>query len=200
MRSSMVGVRAGVESDRAAVVGVLLRGFEADPWSRWWFPSDEAWSERAPEFFGLGFDARMQGGGEIVVSEPMASVALWTPPGGNRHGADWVAQLWTDHASRFRDEELHRILVGEAALAEHALSEPHWHLGLLATDPDYRGRGFARAVLEPILRLATREEHPVSLETSATENVAFYSQFGFETRGETDLPDGGPHVWTLVRP
>jgi hypothetical protein len=70
----MVSVRAGVETDRAAVIGVLLRGFEADPWSRWWFPSDEAWSERAPEFFGLGFDVRMEDGGEVFVSEPMASV------------------------------------------------------------------------------------------------------------------------------
>ena len=69
------------------------------------------------------------------------------------------------------------MLVGEAALAEHALAVPHWHLGLLATDPDYRGRGFARAVLEPILRLATQDEYPVSLETAVSENLAFYSQF-----------------------
>ena len=130
----------------------------------------------------------------------MASVALWTPPGGNWRGEEWVAQQFRDRASRFRDEELHRMLVGEAALAEHALAVPHWHLGLLATDPDYRGRGFARVVLNPILRLATQDEHPVSLETAVSENLAFYSQFGFETRGETDLPDGGPHVWTLVRP
>ena len=112
----MVSVRAGVETDRAAVVGVLLRGFAADPWSRWWFPSDEAWSERAPEFFGLGFDARMQGGGEIVVSEPMASVALWTPPGGNRHGEDWVTpRAKSPHIAEGDSSEVQLHLFGDYA-------------------------------------------------------------------------------------
>ena len=193
-------VRTGRESDRSDVVGVLVRGFVADPWFRWWFPSDEAWTARAPEFFGLNFDLRMGAGGEIRVTEPIRSVTLWTPPGGNRHGEDWVAQQWIERASRFRDDELYRMLLALDALAEHALQQPHWYLGVLAKDPKYQGNGLARSVLDPILRQATQEEVPVSLETAVADNLAFYSNFGFKSRAEFDLPDGGPHVWSLVRP
>ncbi|MGZ6953861.1 MAG: GNAT family N-acetyltransferase [Acidimicrobiia bacterium] len=134
------------------------------------------------------------------MTEPINSVALWTPPAGNRRGEEWVAQQWIDRASRFRDEELHRMLAGEAVLAEHALDRPHWHLALLATDREHQGRGMARAVLEPILEQAAQEELPVSLATANPENLAVYARFGFEISAEVDLPDGGPHVWALVRP
>jgi len=195
----VTGVRAGVETDRAAVIDLLLRAFEADPCFRWWFPSDEAWAERAPELFGINFDLRIAGGGEVLVTEPVTSVAMWTPPGGNRQGEDAVSRLWVERAGRFEHQELHRMLSCQLAMAAHAPDGAHWALGFLATDPEQQGRGHARLVLDPILELAAQDATPVHLETAVAANVSFYEHLGFELIAEYWLPDGGPQVWGLLR-
>ena len=51
-----------------------------------------------------------------------------------------------------------------------------------------------------MLDRAASENALVFLETSAIDNVHFYLGLGFVTVAEVDVPDGGPHVWAMVRP
>jgi GNAT superfamily N-acetyltransferase len=76
---------------------------------------------------------------------------------------------------------------------------PHYYLGAVGTRRDRQREGLGAAVLSPILDRADRGNEPVFLETSASENIRFYERLGLVTVSETDIPDGGPHVWAMMR-
>jgi predicted acetyltransferase len=92
------------------------------------------------------------------------------------------------------------MLTDQIAMAEHVPDRPHWTLSFLATEAAHRGTGLARATLEPVLLRASTDGIPVHLFTALASNLDLYARFGFEVVSELDLPDGGPHAWSLVRP
>ena len=65
--------------------------FARDPIIRFQFQDDETYPARAAAFFGHYFDVRLEGG-EIFVTN--GGAALWSPPGGNRLGNDFVETDW----------------------------------------------------------------------------------------------------------
>jgi GNAT superfamily N-acetyltransferase len=77
-------------------------------------------------------------------------------------------------------------------------SEPHWHLGVLGTDPPAQGRGLGGAVMAPVLDTCDRDGLPAYLESSKDRNVPYYRRFGFEVTEELRYP-GGPTVWAMWR-
>lgn len=88
-----------------------------------------------------------------------------------------------------------------------------WRIRGMATDPDFRGRGYGAAVLRALIDHARR--HTVQGTDSAdvdqepggeiwcngrTTVEGFYRRFGFEPVGDVfDLPGLGPHL-VMVRP
>lgn len=74
-----------------------------------------------------------------------------------------------------------------------------WYLALLATHPDFRGRGVARRLLEHVLRRCDEDGVPVWTETTDGANVAMYERFRFVT--VTHVRGGGimPDLWVLRR-
>jgi GNAT superfamily N-acetyltransferase len=191
-------IRKARANDRAAVIDVLTRAFETDPIIRFQFQDNATYSVRAAAFFGHYFDVRIEGG-EIFVADDIDGVALWSPPGGNRLGADAVAHDWALHVVPvLASGELARYDAFKHELDAMTPSEPHWYLGLLGTRPDRQRRGVARGLLEPMLARADDEHLPVFLETGARGNIAFYERFGFEQIAEQSVPDG-PVVWGLLR-
>ena len=113
-----------------------------------------------------------------------------TAPPESRHALDLTGlqrpgvRLWVGH-----DEGR---LAGTAALA--ALTVGHEELKSMRTDPDLRGRGVARALLEHVLADArARGVRRISLETGAMEFFAparrMYAAAGF-----VDCPPFGSYV------
>lgn len=173
-----------------------MLAFAGDPIIRFQFQNDETYPARAAAFFGHYFDVRLEGG-EIFVTN--GGAALWSPPGGNRLGNDFVETDWRqnvetaiDHDERARYESFKKVLDAMTP------TEPHWYLGLLGTRPDKQRTGVARGLLEPMLQRADRESLPVFLETGAKGNVDFYARFGFEVVAEEAVPNG-PVVWGMLR-
>lgn len=76
--------------------------------------------------------------------------------------------------------------------------EPHWYLGLLATDPSAQGRGHGTALLRPVLERCDAEGVPAYTETQKEANVAWYARSGFQMIDEVRLP-GTPSIWRLWR-
>jgi predicted GNAT family N-acyltransferase len=93
----------------------------------------------------------------------------------------------------------HASVEAEACVARMRPINPHYYLGAVGTRHDRQRLGLGTAVLTPILNRADRENQSVFLETSAPENVPFYAGLGFIAISETDIPDGGPHVWAMLR-
>jgi GNAT superfamily N-acetyltransferase len=76
--------------------------------------------------------------------------------------------------------------------------EPHWYLGLLATDPTAQGCGYGTALIRPVLDHCDAQGIPAYTETQKHANVGWYARSGFEVIDELRLP-GTPPIWRLWR-
>ena len=61
------------------------------------------------------------------------------------------------------------------------------------------GKGYGQALMESRLDRIDAEHAPAYLESSKSENVAYYQRFGFEVTGEIVLSNGGPTLWPMWR-
>ncbi|HEY8216486.1 MAG TPA: GNAT family N-acetyltransferase [Acidimicrobiia bacterium] len=190
-------VRRATADDRAVSVRTAARAFVGDPFIRHLLPDDDRYEAHAEAFFGLLFDVRLAGG-DLWCTDDCAAVAQWTPPGGNRRGDAWVDEQFDAVTGSLHELTYERMEALDALLAPGWPAEPHWYLGVLATDPGAPGRGLGSAVLAPGLARADADGLAAYLVTATEANVAFYRRRGFGVYVEVDLPDG-PHVWMLER-
>jgi GNAT superfamily N-acetyltransferase len=148
------------------------------------------------------------------VAGTIAGVAVWHPPG-VRPGASpsstvlpalltsgtrvlsliahVAGVLWRERST------LRRVLAARTAAAKPAGRGPSWYLSVLGTDPDHRGRGVARRLLERTLERCDIEGLPAWLETTEGTTAAMYERFGFETVAAIA---GGvllPGLWVMRR-
>ena len=72
-------------------------------------------------------------------------------------------------------------------------------LDIVAVDPACQGRGTGTALIRHGLALADRDGVPAFLETGKPRNVPYYERLGFRVAEEGDAPDGGPHMWFMLR-
>lgn len=190
--------RMAVPRDRGAVVHTIVRAFTEDPLVRWFFPDDATYERRASAFFGYLFDIRVVHG-EIHVAGDCSAASLWNRPDGMMPQPE-QDRLWgSDVEPGAEPGELDRLDAMDEAVDSLRPAEPHWYLGVLATDPSRRGGGLARAVLQPVLGRADADGIPALLETGTPENLPFYARFGFDVLAEARV-SGGPPLWAMWRP
>ena len=80
--------------------------------------------------------------------------------------------------------------------AEHPL-EPHWYLAVLGIGPEHQRKGNGAALLAAFLQTVDADGGPSYLETDRAENIAFYSQGGYEVVREVTVL--GVPVWCMWR-
>jgi GNAT superfamily N-acetyltransferase len=177
---------------RRRVVATVMEAFRDDPAFNFFFPDD--YDREAAAFAGLLFDTRAAARSTWVVDDG-AAVAMWDrprPPDAGRdddlHGTlgDIVSPATIERIDRYEEAVDHRLP-----------SEPHWYLGILATDPAVAGRRFGRLVKRVGLLEAAREGTRAALETTNPGNVARYRAEGWTVHDEVTVDDV-LHVWILV--
>ena len=181
--------------EREGAVATIVAAFAADPILRWIWPAELRWSGVGRAFVDKLVRVRLVGG-EAWVTDDLAGVALWDPPGGLY--AD-EPEGWEPFKATLTEEERGRMDRFVAAAEAARPPGAHWYLGVLAVRPARQGRGLSRAVLTPILGAADRTGTAMSLETGTESNLAVYERFGFRTYAQVDIPGGGPHLWVLER-
>ena len=194
--SSTPTIRQAQPQDRPGVVATVAAAFAEDP--GWAFLMGEEYERLAPEFVGALFDLRAPGG-NVWVSDDLATVAMWESPSGD-DDEQWTRtkKAWARYVSLAGEEAHERLVAYKTALAAVCPADPYWYLGVLATHPARQGEGVATAVLTPILNEADRLGIACCLETSTIKNRRFYERRGFEQAGEIILR-GGPDTWWLRR-
>jgi predicted N-acetyltransferase YhbS len=75
--------------------------------------------------------------------------------------------------------------------------ERHWHLGPVAVEPGYQGRGVGSAMLERFCARVDDDGAAAYLETDKPENVRLYERFDFTTVGEQMI--AGTPNWFMLR-
>lgn len=189
----MVDVRTATVGDRRMISTTLAAAFASDPVVRWLLPR-------------TGRDARMfhalarylyaaPGASDIALDggEPVGA-AVWRPPG--HHTPTARRLLGYAHLLRVMGPPaVRRGAVLETACAKARPPGQLWYLADLgATVP---GRGIGSALLGHRLGSISG---PAYLESSNVANLPLYQRFGFEVTEEFALPQGGPKLWTMLRP
>jgi ribosomal protein S18 acetylase RimI-like enzyme len=192
-------VRPAAPTDRERILDVTTSAFVTEPAFAHFFA--DSYDAHARTFLGFLVDLRLAGGLVWVeeVDGAVVAVSMWDPPGGPQLDAGSQEEMWRAAADRFGPEVEARLDAYDAAVHDLAPPGDHFYLGVIASDPEARGRGHGSAVLLPGLGAADAAGLPTSLETGTEGNVGFYTRFGFDVSHELDLGDG-TRIWCLTRP
>lgn len=189
-------VRRASERDLPAVARTYGRAFADDPVVRWLIPDDGEYDDIQDRFFGA-LARRWLFHGTLWCTDDGVAVAGWNPPG--RPTADVVDPTPVQHP----DWRIERFVALGEAIDANTPAEPHWHLNMIATHPDWQRRGLAGALMAVVFEVADEQGLPCYLETETPANVAYYQHHGFEVRTEWDVSvpgSPGPHMWGMLRP
>lgn len=84
-------------------------------------------------------------------------------------------------------------------LRQHHVPFRHWYLNMLAVAPEFQGKGYASALMRPMLAQVEQDRLPCYLETQEEENVGFYEYHGFSVVQKTTIPHIGIPNWSMMR-
>ena len=182
---------------------VLARAFQDDPHWSWVLPHDSRRAQVLPWFMGVWARHCHKHGEVHTTAGKVEGAALWIPPGkyppsvvGMILGGMMLVPL------KFGRAAVGRLMSGANYMARlHKRDVPprHWYLQLLGVDPPRQGQGIGGALIQPVLARADAEGLLCYVETERERNLFFYRRHGFEVVVEDDLPNGGPHFWTMKR-
>ena len=149
--SSTPVIRRAQSQDRDGVVATIAAASAQDP--GWAVILGEDYGRLAADFAGTLFDARVAGK-TVLVTDDLAGVAMWDPPGkgeGSAGAGEYAEGVWARYRAIAGEEAWGRLASYDDAVATAVPAEPHWYLGVLATHPERRREGLAIALLSPIL-------------------------------------------------
>src|SRR6201996_4629383 len=181
--------RPAQEADRRAICTTLSRAFAGDPGRGFLFLHPAQRQRKLPLLFDLLLTANLPlGGCDATTNCEVAS--MWRPP---RQGG---ISLWDllRHLGSFLKVYgfggARRAFSLLGAMDQHHPTEPHWYLMVIGTDPAQQGKGFGGVALRHRLAQVDAAHMPAYLEASKWDNVPIYQNFGFEQRGELQVPNG----------
>ncbi|MBD8043489.1 GNAT family N-acetyltransferase [Arthrobacter sp. Sa2BUA2] len=171
-----------------ALAATLAEAFENYPWTCWTVDSERHEARLAAiqrlylEHVGLPY-------GEVWTDDRLECAAVLVQPG----------PIELDPGLQKKLSELH----GEAGhRLQTRLPQPPpaaWTLATIGVAPDIQGNGLGSALLEAMLQHADAYGRRIALETSSDRNLAFYRRRSFVVWAVTEMPDGGPMVWSMIR-
>lgn len=197
----MPTIRKATLDDIGALARTYGRAFAGDPVIRWMIPDDDEYEALRVRFF-VPLATRWQRLGSLWCTDDGVAVAGWNPPGRPEPDDDAPESDAVDDPIEHPPWRVERFVALREQLGAHTPPEPHWHLNMLGTHPDWQRRGLGAALMDTVFAIADADGLPCYLETETPENVAYYRHHGFEVRSEWDVAtadSAGPHMWGMLR-
>jgi GNAT superfamily N-acetyltransferase len=210
-------VRLLEPSEAPEAAALLARGFAEEPGNVALFPDPEA-RRMLHETTALQTIATLLRYGTVHVAEAgdeLAALALWHPPGVPTTSLTAVARSAVARLSHPKlvasafpraASVILRELPEAIALtrtrqraARRASQGPTWHLAVLATAPEHRGKGLARALLDRQLQRCDEDGTAAWLETTDPVNPPIYERFGFDVVAHVTDAAWLPGFWVMRR-
>jgi len=182
------------EVERAA--HVIARAFHEDALNVHLYPDGEARARFAP----LRFEALVrydQMFGQVDHLPGFAAVASWMRPGETETPERLARAGFGSLPNDASLETLDAVFGFIGPAIARAAPEPHWHLRLLAVEPDSQGGGLGAVVMQRGIDRAANTGHAVVLETFAERAVPFYLRHGFEIIVDDVEPGSDLRFWVL---
>lgn len=194
-----VTVRPAAQHEVVGAADVLANAFSDDPIFGFVLDGRDAKELRLGRLFRDAVATEMRKKSHLVeIVESGQAVALWhdvddwkTPP---------VALLRSLPAAvaAFGTRLPRALRVLSGAERVHP-SEPHRHLAYIGTHKDHKGKGLGSALLGSMIERCDDEGIATYLESTNPKNDAWYTRFGFESRGPVPLPAGAPVLTAMWR-
>jgi ribosomal protein S18 acetylase RimI-like enzyme len=191
------------KSDLAKGADLLVNAFWNDPLNLYFIPEGENRRMLLTKYLQFRLRFAIMYGEVYSTSSDFEGIAAWFPPGRSNMtyfrlmragGLGLVRVLGTDSISK-----MNRIASHFAGLRKEHLPEPHWHLFPIAVDPVHQGKGYASALMRPMLDRIQSEGLPCFLETQNEKNISLYEYFGFEVIYKEVTPEIELPNWAMVR-
>ena len=160
--------RLATVEDSDAITETIATAFYDDPFWSWAFADD---SQRAAQFrvwWRVFVDAAFRNGNWTWVDRQLRLGRVVDAARRHKMSAGRRSRARCGSSCEFidgdhRDEVLEVLARFEAA---HPHDVPHYYLSIVATHDDYRGHGYAEAMLAENLKLVDAEHMPAYLESS----------------------------------
>lgn len=185
-------VRRATHEDIPHLVRTLVRSFDRDPILRWFLREDERRVQALKMYFEITLREFTLPHGEVLTTEDRAGTALWVPPDRWKLGLSEQLSASSTIVRCVGLGKMVRTLRGLRQMEKHHPPRPHYYLALLGVDPEHQGRGYATALLRPVLERCDREGVGAYLESTTPENTARYQHFGFKVVSHLQLGHGAP--------
>lgn len=190
-------IRTATPNDVAPISLTLAKAFHDDPVKSFLAGGRTLTVQQVLPFFDA-FTRIQMPHGHAYTTEGHEAAALWAPPG------EWKVPMTKvlRYTPRFLKLYGTRFIPNLSVLTDleklHP-PEPHYYLEFIGTDPAHQGKGFGRALMEPMMERADREGVGMYLENSKEQNLAFYGRHGFEVRQQMTHRRSGPSMWLMWR-
>ncbi|GAC41999.1 GNAT family N-acetyltransferase [Paenibacillus popilliae] len=176
-----------------AVAAVMADNFKEDGLYVHLLPDPSTRVEVLKLFFRNYIELLYDYGGLYATSEKMEAVALVFRS--ERVGASWASRMsYTWGVARAIAKSLRmcryispagflRALSGLRSMSSAWLAslgdQPYLHLDMLVVQPQYRGQGWVRKIMSPLLAECRERRIACTLETQNPRNVGLYEHYGF---------------------
>ena len=178
---------------------MLARAFDDDPVINWFLRQDHLRDQSCVNMFERFLLPMAIHRGEIYTSEDYRGAAIWYPP------EKWKLSFFQELAALpvgIRLTGMRRFLSRMRCFhrldALHPKS-PHYYLETIGCDPDFQGKGYGSAVIQPVLNRCDDNGLPAYLENTKENNLHFYERFGFHITDTFTIPKNGPSIWLMWR-
>jgi len=192
-----IGVKKVIPNEITAVTMALARAFQNDPVIVHLGGDRRLTVEQLMPLFDTFIRIQMYGG--LVFTTPgHEAAALWAPPGKWKIGILQIIR-YTPRFLRLYGNRFFSNLEMLYDIERVHPTEAHYYLEFLGTDPQHQGKGFGRALMEPMIKRADQEGMGIYLENSNEKNNAFYAKFDFKVRRIMKYSRNGPSTWLMWR-
>ncbi|MEU6374592.1 GNAT family N-acetyltransferase [Streptomyces sp. NPDC046909] len=198
--STTPSARPATPDDIDAVVSAFTSAFLHDPVWGPVFPDEALRAEQAAVMWRVYVTSALRYPWTLVTPGAEAA-AVWIPPGGVELTAEEVEGLEERLATGIDPGTARRIMAVEERFGAAHPEEPFFHLTILGTHTDHRGKGLGMALLAESLERVDAVGAPAYLESTNPANIRRYESVGFRVRDEVALESGAlvTTMWRAAR-
>jgi ribosomal protein S18 acetylase RimI-like enzyme len=192
-REAMITIKKVTTAEQDTAVSAIVKGFGADPATRWMYPDSQQYCEHFQSFVKAFAGAAFEHGSADLVDGCLA-VALWLPPGIHPDEEAMEKLIRTTVPER---DQTNVFELFEQMDRFHP-AESHWYLPMIGVDPAHQHKGFGSALLQHGLARCDREGKLAYLESTSPRSLQLYQRHGFELLGTIQV-GSSPELFPMLR-
>ena len=181
---------------------MLARAFQDDQLYTYFFPNLIERKTKLHVFFEGSLRYGIVYGEVYTTSSNLEGVAFWLP-------SEKGFTIWRMIRSGFLSLLLRsgkKVISKMMAFSDyaspiHKSHTPfrHWYLMYIGVESMFQGKGYASALIKPMLTRIDQEYLPCFLETQNEKNVHIYQNFGFKVVEVGTIPGTNINHWAMLR-